>query len=435
MAETAVETLLEKSFGLDAGTIGRDSVERAVKRRMKELGLVDGNAYSECLHGSADEVAALVEEVVVPESWFFRNEEAFRVLQRFLVKEWRPAHPGCVVRVLSLPCSTGEEPYSIAMALMDAGLGPEQFHIDATDVSRRALARARLGVYGNNSFRGNSRAICGRHFHQTKTGFALQESVREAVLFHHGNVLDRNFMKGLGSYDVIFCRNLLIYLSQEARRGTARLMAGMLRDDGMLFVGHAEGGLTWKGLVTSARYPMAFAFRKFNDDRRAEGPGQRPKPAAGLPEPKQRMRPAPVERRRAPVAHNRRQEAAPKKTPPPSEAGQAPGLETAGELANSGRLKEAASLCEAWMRENGPSARAYFILGLIRGTEGDGAGADDCFRKALYLEPDHYEALVHLALLKEQQGDSVAALLLKRRTRRVYEKAAAAGEKSGDGRG
>ncbi|MFQ5465357.1 MAG: hypothetical protein ACE5EI_05455, partial [Thermodesulfobacteriota bacterium] len=71
----------------------------------------------------------------------------------------------------------------------------------------------------------------------------------------------------------------------------------------------------------------------------------------------------------------------------------------------------------------------------IRGTEGDGAGADDCFRKALYLEPDHYEALVHLALLKEQQGDSVAALLLKRRTRRVYEKAAAAGEKSGDGRG
>jgi len=434
MEHSVIENLLKGAVGLDAGTIGRDSVERAVKRRIKDLGLASVDAYSELLHGSAQEVAALVEEVVVPESWFFRNEESFRVLQSFLVNEWRPAHPGRVVRVLSLPCSTGEEPYSIAMALMDAGLGPGHFHIDAADISRRALARARLGVYGNNSFRGKSRDICGRHFHQTKTGLALNESVRESVRFHHGNVLDRDFIKGLGSYDVIFCRNLLIYLSQEARQETARLMAEMLRDDGMLFVGHAEGGLMWKGLVTSARYPMAFAFRKFSDDRRAESAQQGPKPSAGPAGPKGRTRLATLERRRAPSVRPR-QEAPPEKTAAaPADAGGAPDLDTAGEFANSGRLQEAAALCEAWMRENGPSAQAYFILGLIRGTEGDGTAAADCFHKALYLEPDHYEALVHLALLKEQQGDGAAALRLKLRTRRVYERAVAAGGKTGDGR-
>ncbi len=439
MAQTAFESLLKQSIGLEAGTIGGDSIERAVKRRMKELGLADSDAYLALVHESGEERSALVEEVVVPESWFFRNKEAFVVLQRFMLDEWCPAHPGGVLRVLSVPCSTGEEPYSIAMALMDAGLKPGRFHIDAVDVSRRALEKARLACYGKNSFRGKSLALCGHYFRETKTGFALQESVRKMVNFHQGNVLDRGFMEGLGSYDVIFFRNILIYFDDAGRSRIAKWIAAMLKDDGMFFVGHAEGGLMWQGVFTSARYRMAFAYRKFNDEQRVNRRTRKSHAAGKLSKPKRKARQerclSPTKRSRASTGRRRNGcDGAEGPAPVKEEAEGTQTLEAAHELANLGRLQDAAAMCEANMRENGPSAQAHFILGLTCDREGGGAKAEAYFRKALYLNPDHYEALVHLALLVEQQGDVAAASRLKKRSRRVYEKGLGNGEPVRDGR-
>jgi len=107
----------------------------------------------------------------------------------------------------------------------------------------------------------------------------------------------------------------------------------------------------------------------------------------------------------------------------PSQEDSAKGdLALAERLADQGQLRQAVKICEVSLREQGPSARAFHLLGLICDCSGDQPQAIEFYRKALYLEPDHYEVLIHLALLKDQCGESVAAEALKNRARRILER-------------
>jgi chemotaxis protein methyltransferase WspC len=109
----------------------------------------------------------------------------------------------------------------------------------------------------------------------------------------------------------------------------------------------------------------------------------------------------------------------PRPAAPPAAVPKALHLEDASRLADAGELKEAGALCEALIKEQGPSSRAFYLLGLVRDAAGDGKAAADYYRKALYLEPNHPEALLHLALFFERQGDGVAAARLRERARRI----------------
>lgn len=423
MTQSTIETLLKNSIGLETSSIGSSTINRCIRRRMTELEILDIDAYSVLIHSSRDELELLIEEVVIPETWFFRNEAAFKVMQEFVISEWSAAHPAEVVRILCLPCSTGEEPYSIAMALMDAGLSPEDFHIDAVDISSRALAKARKGVYGKNSFRGDSLKICGHFFKKTIAGSSIDESVRNTVNFQNGNVLDDSFMQSLGTYSVIFCRNLLIYFDASDRSNTAKMLGGLLRDDGILFVGHAENGRTWNGLFTFARYPMAFAYRKSTDDQHARGPLSECREGKPRRASRKKRQLTPIKRRRTLAqCHRDTGESSQKTGKGKSAAQECLSLDTAHELANAGRVDDAARICKKYLNSKGASAQAYFILGLISDTLKDTSGAKVYFQKTLYLEPNHYESLVHLALILEQHGDTEGALRLKRRVERVYMK-------------
>lgn len=154
-------------MGLDAVSIGSTTIDRAVLARMASLGVERREDYWQQLQDSTDEVQELIEAVVVPETSFFRDREAFAVLVRLILVEWLPAHPRGTLRLLSIPCSTGEEPYSMVMALLDAGFSLGQFEVDAVDISARALTQAKRGVYGMNSFRGENLSFRERYFRPT----------------------------------------------------------------------------------------------------------------------------------------------------------------------------------------------------------------------------------------------------------------------------
>ena len=141
MVHADLESLLRKAIGLDTNTIGSSAIDRAVRERAAACKLADARAYSELVNRSGPELQELIEAVVVPETWFFRDREAFAALVGMTQQDWLAAHPEGVFRVLSLPCSTGEEPYSAAMALLDAGFPRDRFQIDAVDVSMRAIAK------------------------------------------------------------------------------------------------------------------------------------------------------------------------------------------------------------------------------------------------------------------------------------------------------
>jgi chemotaxis protein methyltransferase WspC len=405
------ENLLKASIGLNVASIGSSAVERAVQERLAACHLDNPHLYWERVRGSDAELQALIETVVVPETWFFRGRESLAALAH-LAHDAFTGGPDCVLSLLSLPCSTGEEPYSMAMALLDAAISADRFRIDAVDISARVLTQAGRAVYGRNSFRGRELAFRDRHFDATAHGYRLKETVRRQVRFQQGNLFAAGLLPGVELYDVIFCRNVLIYFDRATQDRAIVVLKRLLKPNGVLFVAAAEAGLPTSHDFVSTNLPLAFAFR-----RSAAGPAQPkrvPGPltrsSIGRPMPP----PAPVLRPALAISP------APASASPPGLATDASaGLGEAMRLADQGHFVEAATSCAEHLRLHGPSAAAFHLMGLVREATGNQREAVDYYRKALYLEPNHYVTQIHLSLLMEKQGDIAGAQMLRNRARRL----------------
>jgi chemotaxis protein methyltransferase WspC len=417
-AQAAIELLLRERIGLNSASVGSSSILRAIQQRMTSSGIRDITEYYRKLTGSAQEFTDLVETVTVPETWFFRTHQSFTALEGVAKHEWLPAHPSDVLQILSVPCSTGEEPYSIAMTLLDCGFQPAQFIIDAVDINARNLIAAREALYSRNSFRNQDLSFRDRHFRKSGNAYQLVDRVRHAVNFINANLLDASFMPGDRHYDIIFCRNLLIYFDRPTQERAISVLDRLLAQSGVLFVGHAEGSLALSCLFSSSRHQMAFAFHRNSDERRMRE--RRADNDSGAPIPQQRR----VQQERRKTVTTPAPRAFADIPPPiapviPDAAKPNSALDDAFQYADQGHLVEAAALCESYLQDNGPSAQAYYLLGLVRDAAGNKAQAEEYLRKALYLDPNHYEALVHLAVLAEQQSDPQGAQQFRQRAQRV----------------
>jgi chemotaxis protein methyltransferase WspC len=403
-----IEQLLQARIGLDPTALGASTIQRAVRLSMKRLDLKSYPEYEQVIRTSQAHWSELVESVLVTETWFFRDSDAIQALARLVIECWLPSHPSGTFRVLSVPCSSGEEPYSLVMALLDAGVPPGRMHIDAADISPRALMRARKGVYARNAFRGKDLQFRRRHFHYSRDGYVIDPSIRQLVHLIRGNLLADDFMAGCQPYDFLFCRNLLIYFDRPTQEIALERVKRLLAPTGVLFVGPAEQPSALSCGFVSANLPMAFACRK------TEAPAsafEHPHPARSS---QWQPLPPPIlagdDFAQIASVQGKPQYAG---TPPHT-----PGLEQARRLADTGRLNEAAAICEAHLRHNRCSAAAYYLLGLVRDAGGD-ATAADCYRKALYLEPNHYETLMQMALLAQRNGELAAARNYRRRAQRL----------------
>ena len=455
------ETWLSQETGIDASSLGINALERAVQDRVRltqsaapvtgvSEDAVDG--YWRLLNDSPEERLALIEALVVPETWFFRDREAFVALAR-LVNEKLARDPARVARVLSVPCSSGEEPYSVAMALFDAGIGPERFTIDAFDISARAISLAQKAVYGRNSFRGGEFEFRDRHFSPVDGGWVLNERIQQAVRFTQANLFDPSHNTGT-RYDFIFCRNVLIYFHRDAQDRAIHLLDARLADGGTIFVGPAETGLMMRHTLSSARIPLAFAFQRtpveeprapaftlpgmaaaapqaapwaFGATHGAAAPSFAARPQPAVPAPRTATTATLANASTQPPAHVTRHvhghgparaHAKPGASAVPDES-----LAEAGRLADAGEFDKAEHVAQAFVNVHGTDAEAFYLLGLIADARGRTADASDYYRKTLYLEPAHYEALTHLAALLDMSGDSAGAQQLMRRAQRAAAKA------------
>ena len=401
MTQVAIEALLRQKIGLDACTLG-STMTKAIRQRMADCGLTDMQAYLTRLQTSNQELEALIETVVVPETWFFRYQEAFVFLSRYVISKWLPDSPNTVLRVLSVPCSTGEEPYSIAITLIEAGLATKNFRIDAVDLSKKSIQKARLAVYSRNSFRGDNLAFRERYFTQKVDEYKLCDSVRNTVNFIHGNLLDPCLLKDKHPYHMIFCRNVLIYFDTTTREQTLQVLERLLTNKGLLFVGHSETGQLLKSRFVPVKHPLAFAHHKIEDkniDLR-----DRDKPI-------QKISSKAVKNQNLLQAEQSFIKLKTQNSPELSTSN----LEAARSLADCGQLNEATTICQTYLNQNPTSAEAYVLLGQLCQAVGNQKQALACFQKAIYLEPNHYQALIHLALLNEHCGDIARAAVLRQR--------------------
>ncbi|WP_064120561.1 CheR family methyltransferase [Pseudomonas fluorescens] len=402
---------LKERIGLDVTSVGPAIIERAVRQRTTLSQAAHADEYWQLLQGSRDEQQALIEAVIVPETWFFRYPESFATLGKLARNRLAELNNMRALRILSLPCSTGEEPYSIAMALLDAGLKPHQFKVDGMDVSPLSVEKARRALYGKNSFRGQDLDFRERHFTSEQDGHRVNENVREQVRLQVGNVLDPTLLASEPAFDFVFCRNLLIYFDQPTQQQVFEVLKRLTHFDGVLFIGPAEGSLLGRLGMRSIGIPQSFAFSRHSDPH--PEPLPTPKPiAVPLSQPPRSTPPAPVRTR--PFAAVTPLPTVGKSANPDA----ASLLANIAALANEGKSAEARAACEQYLRSHEPVAQVFYWLGLLSDVAGLTLEAQGFYRKALYLEPQHPEALMHLAALLQAQGDSAGARRLQERAAR-----------------
>jgi len=413
---TPAQALLRQATGLN---LNRATAERALQQRMEQTGAADQDSYLAQI--TPAELTALVELVVVPESWFYRDPMAFSAALDF-VRARLAADATRQVRILSLPCAGGEEPYTMAMTLADAGIPPASVAIDAYDISPECVARAQAGIYGRNAFRSQDLGFRERHFTQVgEDAYRINDAIRQQVRIRQGNLLE---FDSAVCYDVIFCRNLLIYFDRPTTKAAIARLDALLAPGGQLYVGYAEVSSLCQHGYAPLPYAQAFGLKK-----KTAGP-RRPSPASATvtqagDKPTHPVAPRAARRIASPPSLA----PAPMRAPAPRPAAPAPQpaptadlLAEARRLADLGQLQEAERCCREHLARHPESAQAYFILGLLNEMSDKPQLAEDYWKRCIYLQPDHYEALCHLALLAEAHNDKAGAARLKARAARVYKR-------------
>ncbi len=416
MLNQALLLRLKQATGLD---LSRAAVNSAVKQRMKDCATTDHESYAQRALHNHDELNALIDQVVVPETWFFRDTEAFMAAVAFVQKKLasqplrtRP------LRLLSIPCASGEEPGTLAMALLDAGVSPQAFTIEAVDVSQQVLERARRGLYHRNAFRTADVSFRDRHFSKSGDGYLLSAAVRAQVQTQRGNLLTLETPAPGQAFDVIFCRNLLIYFDAATQRAAIHKLLSLLDDDGLLFTGYAEAATFCQHGFAMAPFPKAFALKKKPAKEEAKLPRVR-RTASASPPSRTTTRPPALavsapRRATAPLFASTASQ--------PMADGSNTLLRQAGLLADAGKADEACATYQAHLKIAPACVEAYFMLGLLSQHTQASAAAEAYLRRAVYLDPEHYEALSHLALLTERNGHAREAAALRQRAVRVFER-------------
>ena len=400
----------------------RAALGRAVVTAMDHAGAASPEEYLARLAAEPGLLDALAAEITVGESYFFRDPAQLAHVVEELVARAASCR-GRQLRVWSAGCATGEEPYSLAIALQRLGLLP-CVHILGTDLSRTALARARRGRYSRWSLRGVADEVVSRYFRCTPEGYDLLPEIREAVEFHHLNLAEHTYpslANGAWGMDVILCRNVLIYFDAETTTLVVRRLLRSLGEDGRLVLGASDP-------VIAERAPCEAVVTMAGLVYRRTGLGAAPSPAWARPATGEspllsRLDVAPGPSRvgaselTAPAlpAAMPALDAAPTDPTDPDSAVAAAVVQVRT-LANAGRLAEAGTACAAALDRHRLSAELLYLHAILLSEAGRTHQSIAAARQALYL--DRGLVVAHLAL-----GAALARVGEVRQARRAFRSA------------
>jgi chemotaxis protein methyltransferase CheR len=249
---------LYRRTGMLFGEAKRYYIDRRLAERMSETGMAYFPAYFSKLSSDPVEAERLINSFTVNETYFYREEHQLRCLGRSLL----PAviakrNPGDCVRIWSIPCSTGEEPYSIAIWLLENWPKVDAYNIEivGSDIDTRVLVDARRGEYGERALSRLPSNVVNDYFERLPDGRRrIIQDLKESVTFTAVNLIDASAPEGL--FDIIFCRNVLIYFDDASRVVAARNIYASLNAGGFACLGHAE---------SMTRIVDAFLVRRFDD--------------------------------------------------------------------------------------------------------------------------------------------------------------------------
>jgi chemotaxis protein methyltransferase CheR len=437
--------LVARRFGLwfEDGRLGH--LSEVLGARLEATG-EDLGSYLDRLDGGrsgAAELRALARALTIGETYFFRHVEQLRAFEEVALPGRLAARaPGERVNIISVACASGEEPYSLAI-LVRQRLAAPAVTILGVDINAEVLEKAQRGRYSSWSLRDTPRELEERWFRPDGRELVLDAQIRAAVRFEEHNLAEPRPMLWLPEhYDVIFCRNFLMYFTLEAARALVARMTSALVPGGYLFLGHAE---TLRGL--SRDFHLCHSHGAFYYQRGPASGAELSRPPP--PPPQAPSAPEPVDaswfesigraaERIHALADGARRPDAPAAAAGPSQVAAAmallqreryaDALDALAELpadasrtlevrllravllAQSGRLEPAEAVCREILAGDELHAGAHYLLALCREAAGDGTTAVEHHQRAAYLDPSFAMPHLHLGLLARRGDDRPTAL-------------------------
>lgn len=377
----ALESWLRSKLPLQQNVL-QHAIDQA--RRLANAARVSESTFLETLQDDPSVLEQVLAVAVPAETWLFRHLPAFDCARSQL----RSVGPR-KARILSLGCATGAEAFSLAASAREAGRDALTCEIVAVDWNQENLRRAATGTCPPLAQRGAIPAWAARHF-QTDSNGSLQ-LVPEAmamIRWVHDDITGERMPLDC---DIVFCRNVAIYLDEISRDRLARNLATSTQMGGLLCLGHADPPRLWSDAFRPIAVAGAFALERFD-------------PLHEQPQA------APSRTRLGPIA-------TPTAVAPMAPA--VPSLTRAQEFADAGDLDQAIGILERIVQSDPIDVEAWQLLGSAHLARGASVEAEACFRKVVYLHPDHALALLQLSMFAEERGDGTASARMRARAAHV----------------
>jgi chemotaxis protein methyltransferase CheR len=242
-------------------------IERRILDRMAATGATSFAQYFARLRMDlGGEIEQIINAFTVNETYFYREDHQFRCLTTDILKQRVTLKaPGESIRIWSAPCSTGEEPYSLAIWLLENWPEVDSHDIElvGSDIDTRVLRAAQGGLYGKRALMRLGADLVGRFFDQEgEDAFRLVADVRDSVSFTPVNIIEAAETRAQGVFDVIFCRNMLIYFDEESRRLAAENLYECLKPGGFICLGHTESMSRISSLFEVRRFADAIVYQR-----------------------------------------------------------------------------------------------------------------------------------------------------------------------------
>lgn len=260
-------TLVHDETGLSFSESSRFFVEKRLENRLEALGGMPPEEYVHFLlydQAKEQEWGRLIDLLTTNETYFMREERQLKCFQKDILPLLSKLRPGGKIRIWSAGCSTGEEPYSIVILLNEMGLlAGDAVEVMATDINTRVLARAKEGVYTESSFRAVDDAFKRRWFNKEGDGrYRIVEDIRRMVRFSRFNLFDLDRYSLFSPFDVIFCRNVIIYFDIEAKVKVIGRFWEKMREGGYLLLGHSESLISITDKFKLVHLPSDLVYTK-----------------------------------------------------------------------------------------------------------------------------------------------------------------------------
>ncbi len=237
-------------------------VENRIQTHMEELNIKSIEQYIMLIRKKGDVLDDFVSKITTNETYFYREFYHLQLFSKLLIKD----NFKSPIRILSIPTSSGEEPYSISIVANETLELKKSYSIIGVDIDKNILDKAIAGRYDDRSVSKLPQQYLNKYFDVKHGMYEIKNIIKSSVRFHRGSITDRNFVKSLGKFNYIFCKNLLIYFDDESKNRAINNMYDILEENGWLFLGHAETLSKTSSLFEPVKFEDTIIYKKAEEE-------------------------------------------------------------------------------------------------------------------------------------------------------------------------